>query len=119
MKIRSMKIFTLPLRATKSACLFVLLVFAGHFSKAQTNYAIDLNGTDAYADLGNVSPTDNFTNGLTIECWVKWDAFNSWSRLADLGNGAANNNIIFANEATSSKLRFEVYQNGTTQGITS
>lgn len=98
---------------------FVFIFLAGSL-QAQTNYAISMNGSStAYATLGTVSPTGNFSTGLTIECWVKWGAFNSWSRLLEMGNGASNNNIIFANQSTSKVLRYEVYKGSTTQGISS
>lgn len=99
--------------------LFFLLAFTS-ISHAQTvNKALDLNGIDGYADLGSVSPVGNFSTGLTIECWSKWRSFNNWSRLLDLGNGPGSDNILFANEAGSSNLRFEVYQENFTDGITS
>ncbi|HTH32730.1 MAG TPA: LamG domain-containing protein, partial [Lacibacter sp.] len=85
---------------------------------AQTNYAINMNGSsNSYANLGTVNPTNNFSTGLTIECWVKWGAFNTWSRLIDMGNGSGSDNLLFANEGTTNALRFEVYKGASQQGI--
>lgn len=100
--------------------LLTFFLLTTNLSQAQsTSQALDLNGSGAYADLGTVSPAGNFSTGLTFECWVKWDAFNNWSRLLELGNGPGSNNLIFSNQASSSTLRFEVYQGGTTQGVNS
>jgi hypothetical protein len=85
---------------------------------AQTNYAINMSGSsNSYANLGTVNPTNNFSTGLTIECWVKWGAFNTWSRLIDMGNGSGSDNLLFANEGTTNALRFEVYKGASQQGI--
>src|SRR6185369_7727796 len=40
----------------------------------------------------------------------------SWARFVDFGNGAANDNILFARNATSSILTFEVYDGGASGG---
>ncbi|MBN1479445.1 hypothetical protein JXA70_04155 [candidate division KSB1 bacterium] len=50
----------------------------------------------------------DYTKGFTIECWAFFDSFKHWSRLLDLGNGPANDNILLANEAESNNLVFEV-----------
>ena len=97
-----------------------LFICTATIVKAQpANQALLLNGMDAYADLGVVSPSGNFSSGITIECWAYWNSFNNWSRLLDLGNGSGSDNILFANEGSNPNLRFEVYQNSSTQGLTS
>lgn len=78
-----------------------------------------MNGSNGYTDMGTINPTGNFSTGVTIECWVKWDAFNTWSRLVDMGNGAANNNIFLGNWGTLPQLRFEAFQGGTMYGVSS
>jgi hypothetical protein len=101
--------------------LIILSLFGTLFLNAlnaQTNYAITMNGTNtSYVNLGTINPTNNFSSGITIECWVKWGSFNNWSRLADLGNGPASDNILFANQGTLNNIRYEVYQGGSVQGI--
>lgn len=102
----------------------LFLLFVANASRAQVNRALDFIGTStSYADLGTLNPSGNFSTGLTIECWVKWDAFNTWSRLADIGNGngtgTGSDNILFCNEGTTANLRYEVYRGATTQGLSS
>lgn len=107
--------------ARKHLFFIFSIIFLGiATARAQvTNNALQFNGSNAYVNLGIVNPANNFSTGLTFEAWVKWDAFNNWSRILDLGNGSSSDNLIFANQGTSNQLRFEVYRNGSTQGITS
>jgi hypothetical protein len=99
--------------------VFSVFVLLASSARAQvTNNALFLDGEGNHANLGTLNPADNFSTGLTLEAWVKWDAFNTWSRILDLSNGSSSNNIILANESSSSRLRFEVYRNGLVQGLT-
>lgn len=109
--------FTLLRKTIVASITALFLLSAPAF--AQSNYALSMNGTStSYANLGTINPTGNFSTGLTIECWVKWGSFNSWSRLLDMGNGEGSNNILFANQGTSNNLRFEIYTApGTQTGI--
>lgn len=92
--------------------------FLSFIDVSAQNYALSMNGTStSYADLGTINPTNNFSTGFTVECWIKWGAFNSWSRMLDIGNGTASDNILFANQGTSNNLRFEVYYGSTVSGI--
>ncbi len=100
------------------SAIFLLVLFSSS-SYAQVNRGIGFDGFSQYANLGAFYPDNNFSNGLTIECWVKWNAFNTWSRIVDISNGMNSDNIIVANEANSNQLRYEVYNEGFTQGITS
>lgn len=50
----------------------------------------------------------DFTKGFSVECWAFFESFQNWSRLLDLGNGPANDNILLANEAESNNLVFKV-----------
>ena len=54
----------------------------------------------------------DFSAGLTLEAHVRFDAFNSWSRIIDLGNGPSNQNILLANEATTNNFNLTLYNNG-------
>lgn len=67
--------------------------------------------TDYYASFGGVGQHievedhgSDFSDGLTMAAWVKYDAFNHWSRILDFGNGSNADNIILANQATTSNL---------------
>lgn len=109
-------------RARLSGQLFSFLfffLFCLSASDAQVNKTLDFNGTNAYVNLGTSNPTGNFSTGLTIECWIKWGAFNTWSRLLELGNGSGSNNLLFCNEGSTANLRFEVYRNASSQGLSS
>ncbi|MFM8443473.1 MAG: LamG-like jellyroll fold domain-containing protein [Methylococcus sp.] len=67
-----------------------------------------LDGVDDYVSLPAM-PHD-FSRGLTIEAWVWYDSFAPWSRIVDLGNGAANDNILLANVGATNTLGFHVFR---------
>ncbi len=46
----------------------------------------------------------DFSQGLTVEAWVYYNSFNSWSRLMDFGIGRGQDNIVFANPGTTNNL---------------
>ncbi|HYC29820.1 MAG TPA: LamG domain-containing protein, partial [Chitinophagaceae bacterium] len=108
---------TIAYLRTRKLLIICSFLLASALGRAQS--AIEFHGGGAYAELGTVSPAGNFSSGLTIECWVKWDAFNTWSRIIDFGNGAGDDNILFANESNGSNLRFEVYNEGSQLGVSS
>lgn len=112
-----MRLSATPLQVQKIIFAFFLLLQVQAKVSAQNNTGIEFNGTNGHAVLGTVNPAGNFSTGLTIESWVKWNAFNPWSRIVDMGNGAGSNNLLFANETNSGRLRFEVYVGGTQQGL--
>lgn len=100
--------------------IFVLIVlFFSINAFSQTNRGIDLNGSSGHINLGTLNPSGNFSSGFTFECWVRWDAFNNWSRLFDFGNGSGNNNILLANQGTTNQLTLHVYQNSSQQALNS
>ncbi len=72
------------------------------------NSAYYFDGVDDYIDLGD------WENGgpMTITFWARWNAFNNYSRIIDLGNGASADNIIVSNYQMTNKLFFQIY--GTT-----
>ena len=71
--------------------------------------ALAFAGANDYVNLGTVSPAGNFSSGFTFEAWAKWNSFNNWSRLLDLANGPASDNILVANSGTSNDLNFSIY----------
>lgn len=119
MKNKTMKTACTRLCAGKLLSFLFFFLFCLSASYAQVNRTLDFNGTNAYVSLGTSNPSGNFSTGMTIECWVKWGAFNTWSRLLELGNGPGNNNILFCNEGSTAKLRFEAYQGSASQGVSS
>lgn len=70
---------------------------------------------DQYIDLPD-SEWD-FSEGLTITTWIKYNSFNNWSRIIDFGNGPNSDNIILANQGTSNNLTLSIRQGSTAQDI--
>ncbi|WP_194842443.1 LamG-like jellyroll fold domain-containing protein [Endozoicomonas sp. OPT23] len=65
-----------------------------------------MNGTEGCAEI---TPLE--TGGpMTITAWVRFNEFTQpWSRIIDLGNGPADNNIILSHLDTGNGLSFRVY----------
>lgn len=82
-------------------------VVAGEFGAAEA-----LTGSPgSYLQLG--TGFSDFTGGITLSIWAFPTAANSAARFFDLGNGQANNNVIFARSGTAADLNF-VWFNGST-----
>ena len=77
---------------------------------------IVFDGTDHHVALPEMN--HNYSKGITVEAWVWYDSFNSWSRIIDFGSGSGVENIVFANEGTTNNLGFHVFQGTTSQSIT-
>ena len=69
---------------------------------SQKRRGIVFDGVNDYVSLPEMN--HNFSEGITVEAWVWYDSFKSHSRIIDFGNGAGVDNILFANQATSSEL---------------
>jgi signal transduction histidine kinase/ligand-binding sensor domain-containing protein len=68
------------------------------------NRVLDLDGTGSYVEL----PPNLFTNeSVTVEGWVKWRAFNSYSRFFQIADASLH--IAAYNFGTTNTLRFERY----------
>ncbi len=65
--------------------------------------ALNLDGT---TDTYFVSSALTLGGALSFSFYARWDAFNSWSRIFDWGNGAYNQNILVANDGTSNDFVF-------------
>lgn len=48
---------------------------------------------------------------ISYEFLAKWDAFNSWSRIFDFGNGQTADNVFFANYGTGKYVSSQFYKN--------
>ena len=79
--------------------------------RTTSDNALHFDGTDDYVDLSTSLPVD-YSKGFSCTAMVKWDKFNSWSRIIDFGNGSASDNILFANSSTSGTPYFAVYKGG-------
>jgi len=71
-----------------------------------TDSAYYFDGIDNYIDIGD------WENGgpMSFTFWARWDAFNTWSRIIDIGNGTRNDDIMVANESNTSDLSFYVHR---------
>jgi Concanavalin A-like lectin/glucanases superfamily/PLAT/LH2 domain len=77
--------------------------------------ALQFDGTDDYLQLPAV--TYDFSKGITVEAWVYYDRYNSFSRIIDLGNGADRDNILLANVGSTNELALYVFVGGAHQNI--
>ncbi|MBK7393686.1 MAG: hypothetical protein IPI64_10365 [Chloracidobacterium sp.] len=86
------------------------------FTAGMTGQAFSFDGTDDHVDLPDGFA--NFSNGFTVGLWARPTSNGVWARFIDLGNGQANNNILFQRRSTSNDLAFEVYNgSGTSTGM--
>lgn len=71
---------------------------------------LNFDGQDDYVELPTMNP--DLSEGFTVEVWVYYRSFKSWSRIIDFGSGQSNDNIVLANYETGRKLIFQVYNKG-------
>ncbi|MBN1129284.1 MAG: DUF2341 domain-containing protein, partial [Chitinispirillaceae bacterium] len=70
--------------------------------------ALEFDGVDDHIVLPAI-PTD-FTAGITIGGWMRFRAFNSFSRLIDWSeNGPSSNNIAISNSGTGNGIRYSLF----------
>ena len=91
------------------------LLFSSAALAVDGDSVLRFDGATAHAALPTMNP--DFSQGLTIEAWVRYDAFNSWSRILDAGNGASSDNIIFANSGTTSDLALSSVRGSTSTDL--
>lgn len=58
-------------------------------------------GAGNYIQVEPLPAIDIANEGLHITFKAKWEAFNSWSRIFDCGNGASQNNLFISNYSAS------------------
>ncbi|HCT29535.1 MAG TPA: hypothetical protein DIW31_02100, partial [Bacteroidales bacterium] len=71
------------------------------------NNCLQFDGVDDYVDI-SATDAPNFSAGISITGYIKWNKFNSWSRIIDMGTGSNADNIQIANNGTSSNLTFSI-----------
>ena len=59
----------------------------------------------------------NYSQGFSLEVWVRYNSLKSWSRIFDFGIGAGTDNILLANKGTTNTLGFHVYRGTGSLGI--
>ncbi|MGE5659486.1 MAG: LamG-like jellyroll fold domain-containing protein [Actinomycetota bacterium] len=92
-----------------------------HHNSAQSQYtlgiqsksinclsALQFDGVDDYIELPALP--ENLFQTFTIETWVCYQSFNSWSRIFDFGNGAGSDNILLTNIGQTNNVRFGIYK---------
>jgi hypothetical protein len=84
--------------------------WAGNQQTEAAESALAFDGQNDYVELPELN--FNFSQGFTIEARVYYDSFPYWSRIIDFGNGAGQDNILLANDSTSSRLILRIYKDG-------
>jgi len=59
----------------------------------------------------------NYSQGFSLEVWVRYNSFKNWSRIIDFGNGAPADNILLLNPGTSNTLMFQIHRGTQAQNI--
>lgn len=72
---------------------------------SKTTRSFSFDGKHDYIELSQPFQHD-FSAGVTVEVWVRYKRFNSWSRIIDFGNGENQCNLIMTNEAYTNNLIF-------------
>ena len=70
---------------------------------------LSFDGGADYVTLPPGAATD-FSQGLTFEAWVFYNALAQWSRIFDFGNGQLSDNILLANAGTTGDLSMHIYR---------
>jgi hypothetical protein len=84
--------------------------------RLQLGYGLQFDGLDDHVTLPELDL--DLANGFTVEAWVRYSSFQSWSRIIDFGNGDNADNILFANQGRTNDLVFRVYQDQTVKTLT-
>ena len=76
------------------------------FGIAAAKPALQLDGKADYISLPAMNV--DYSTGFTIEAWVHYASFNTWSRIIDFGTGPGQGDIIFANKDNTDTLFVEI-----------
>ncbi|WP_062295730.1 LamG domain-containing protein [Nostoc piscinale] len=87
------------------------------FPTALRQCVLEFNGQNNYVSL----PAANidYSQGFSVEAWVRYNSFKYWSRIIDFGNGVNSNNMVFANPETTNQLAIDVKTSAGERRITS
>lgn len=77
--------------------------------------AAALDGTSGYVGVPAGAVTD-LSGGLSLEAWVNPSAVGSFQKVFDLGNGAANDNVVLGRYGSSNDVQFQVFHGSTSVG---
>ncbi|MBD2594380.1 hypothetical protein H6G74_08555 [Nostoc spongiaeforme FACHB-130] len=87
------------------------------FPTAFRQCVLEFNGQNNYVSLPAVNI--DYSQGFSVEAWVRYNSFKYWSRIIDFGNGVNSNNIVFANPETTNQLALDVKTSAGERRITS
>ncbi|MBD2458120.1 hypothetical protein H6G80_29150 [Nostoc sp. FACHB-87] len=87
------------------------------FPTALRQCVLEFNGQNNYVSLPAVNI--DYSQGFSVEAWVRYNSFKYWSRIIDFGNGVSSNNIVFANPETTNQLALDVKTSAGERRITS
>jgi signal transduction histidine kinase/DNA-binding response OmpR family regulator/ligand-binding sensor domain-containing protein/protocatechuate 3,4-dioxygenase beta subunit len=98
------RLLLVPLALALGIAAHCLAQDAALGSPSITNHVLDLEGTNSWVEL----PPNLFTNQLvTVEGWVKWRTFGSYSRFFQFASAAQH--LTVENTASTSAVRAEHY----------
>ena len=80
-----------------------------------SNLVTKFDGVSGHISLPTMNI--NYSQGLTIEVWVRYNSFKNWSRIVDFGNGAPSDNILLLNPGMSNTLMFQIHRGTAAQNI--
>jgi len=92
-----------PLSETSGTVAYPKLLPLGVPPRLLTS-ALTFNGTDGFVQLPTISV--DFSAGLTLEAWVRFDGVANWGRIFELSNGPGADNIVLARFGLSTELVF-------------
>ncbi|WOV93075.1 MAG: DUF2341 domain-containing protein [Candidatus Nitrosoabyssus spongiisocia] len=75
------------------------------------------NNTGDYLDLPDLEGSLFNNTDFTISAWANIDAFKSWARIVDFGNGHEQANIIFRAVQTISHLEYQIHNADNVQKV--
>eukprot|EP00519_Triparma_laevis_P008599 CAMPEP_0182520112 /NCGR_PEP_ID=MMETSP1321-20130603/45424_1 /TAXON_ID=91990 /ORGANISM="Bolidomonas sp., Strain RCC1657" /LENGTH=1083 /DNA_ID=CAMNT_0024728117 /DNA_START=32 /DNA_END=3284 /DNA_ORIENTATION=+ len=85
-----------------------------HGGAELTAEGLKLDGKSGYAKLSNWE----WGGTTSFEVYVKYDSFNSFSRVFDFSNGEYSDNVFLTNSGSTSSIRWDVYQGSTKKYLT-
>ncbi|MGL1885854.1 MAG: Ig-like domain-containing protein [Reichenbachiella sp.] len=100
--------FTIVIRDVQGLSVEIEITVTINLTIVDTNFVLTLDGVDDFVDLPD---TDfDFTNGITIESWVKYVTHDGYMRIIEWGNGVANDNFyLTVDNINTNSMYFRVY----------
>lgn len=80
-----------------------------------SNLVTKFDGVSGHISLPAINI--NYSQGFSLEVWVRYNSFKNWSRIIDFANGAPSDNILLANPGTSNTLLFQIHRGTDAQNI--